>query len=341
MQEVILFYKGLDVPTRQILDSKGAIPSLKAAYAKKSIQDMDDHSQKWHNGTSTRCRSTETYDGLASIQAQLNYLGREIKKLNEKVYAAQVGCELCKGSHYTKDYPLKEEGKTLEEAYYTKFGVPFQQRGQYRAAVLGFYQRNYGNPLNQGASIKALEIQIEQMSKVLQEGGSRNLPSLIETSLRYHVKSISKTVNADTTLIRCIRPSRCVVSGPQNRLGELATTKLIVNLVDRTMKHPKEIAENVLVGIDKFVFLVDFIVLDMTEDMKIPFDPRKTILRVYALSLRERMELNLEARLMGEALVLDRSLDLLYGDYIELNDLNEPLELRRNRVDDLEPTIEE
>ncbi|GJY25745.1 hypothetical protein Tco_0400471, partial [Tanacetum coccineum] len=71
MQEVILFYKGLDVPTRQILDSKGAIPSLKAAYAKKSIQDMDDHSQKWHNGTSTRCRSTETYDGLASIQAQL------------------------------------------------------------------------------------------------------------------------------------------------------------------------------------------------------------------------------------------------------------------------------
>ncbi|GJX90553.1 hypothetical protein Tco_0343879, partial [Tanacetum coccineum] len=29
MQEVILFYKGLDVPTRQILDFKGAIPSMK------------------------------------------------------------------------------------------------------------------------------------------------------------------------------------------------------------------------------------------------------------------------------------------------------------------------
>ncbi|GJU55798.1 retrovirus-related pol polyprotein from transposon TNT 1-94, partial [Tanacetum coccineum] len=37
MQEVILFYKGLDVPTRQILDSKGAIPSMKAANAKKVI----------------------------------------------------------------------------------------------------------------------------------------------------------------------------------------------------------------------------------------------------------------------------------------------------------------
>ncbi|GKB26823.1 hypothetical protein Tco_0866224 [Tanacetum coccineum] len=43
MQEVIWFYKGLDVPTRQILDSKGAIPSMKAADAKKAIQDMADH----------------------------------------------------------------------------------------------------------------------------------------------------------------------------------------------------------------------------------------------------------------------------------------------------------
>ncbi|GKD94352.1 hypothetical protein Tco_1374189 [Tanacetum coccineum] len=56
---------------------------------------------------------------LVAIQAQLNNLRREIKKVNEKVYAAQVGCELCKGPHYTKDYPLKEDGKTLEEAYYT------------------------------------------------------------------------------------------------------------------------------------------------------------------------------------------------------------------------------
>ncbi|GJV82451.1 hypothetical protein Tco_1522349 [Tanacetum coccineum] len=65
------------------------------------------------------------------------------------------------------------------------------------------------------------------------------------------------------------------------------------------------------------------------------------IKRVYALSLREKMELDLEARLMGEALILNRSLDSLYEDYIKLNELNEPLELRRNQVDDLEPIIEE
>nr|GFC08331.1 hypothetical protein [Tanacetum cinerariifolium] len=93
------------------------------------------------NNTQPSSRSTETSDGLAAIQAQLNNLGREIQKVNEKVYAAQVGCEQCKGSHYTKDFPLKEEGKTLEEAYYMQFGGPFQGGG-YRAVALGFYQRN-------------------------------------------------------------------------------------------------------------------------------------------------------------------------------------------------------
>ncbi|GJQ97399.1 hypothetical protein Tco_0008538 [Tanacetum coccineum] len=53
-------------------------------------------------------------------------------------------------------------------------------------------------------------------------------------------------------------------------LGELAPTKLIIELVDRTRKRLKGIAENVLVGIDKFVFLIDNIVLDMPEDIKVP-----------------------------------------------------------------------
>ncbi|GKB04222.1 hypothetical protein Tco_0832365 [Tanacetum coccineum] len=144
MQEVILFYNRLDVPTRQILDSKGAVLTKTVADAKKTIQEMAEYSQKWHNGTSRR-RSTETSDGLTSIQEQLNYLGREIKKVNEKVYAAQVGCEQCKGPHYTKDFLLKEEGKTLEEAYYTQFGGTFQGVG-YRATAPGFYQRNNVNP---------------------------------------------------------------------------------------------------------------------------------------------------------------------------------------------------
>ncbi|GKE77652.1 hypothetical protein Tco_1543772 [Tanacetum coccineum] len=44
MQEVILFYNEIDVPTRQILDSKGAIPTKNAANAKVAIQEMAEYS---------------------------------------------------------------------------------------------------------------------------------------------------------------------------------------------------------------------------------------------------------------------------------------------------------
>ncbi|GJV48343.1 DNA-directed DNA polymerase [Tanacetum coccineum] len=422
MQEVILFYNGLDVPTRQILDSRGVVPTKTDEDAKKAIQEMAEYSQKWHNGTS-RGTSTETSDGLATIQAQLNNLGREIKKVNEKVYDAQVGYEQCKGSHYTKDCPLKE-GKTLEEAYHTQFGGPFQGGG-YRATALGYYQRNNANPSyqerrqsmkytlskfmsesvkrheensnlikeirattdaairNQEASIKTLEIQIGQISKVLHERGFESLPSSTETNPRDQVKSISTIIEAVHTRYAILdHPNMPVSVIPlltylNLGLVELAHTRLTVELADRTVKYPKGIVENVLVGIGKFTFLVDFIILDKPQDIKVPLilgipflsaarakidvykrkitlrvgeerivfssvKPTSSLIkRVYMLSLRERMKLDLEARLMRETLVLNKSLNLFLEDYIELNDLNEPFKLRRNQGNDLMPTIED
>ncbi|GJU88277.1 hypothetical protein Tco_1300700 [Tanacetum coccineum] len=216
MHEVVLFYNGLDVLTRQILDSRGAIPSKAAADAKIAIQEMAEYSQKWHNG---RVRSTKTFDGLAAIQVQLNNLGREIKKVNENFYAAQVGCEQCKGSHYTKDCPLKEKGKTLEEAYYTheensiedtlsKFIGESTKRHEENSNLIKEIRASTDAAIrNQGASIKTLEIQIGKMSKVLQERGFGSLPSSIEMNLRDQVKSISATIEADSYPIRHIGSS--------------------------------------------------------------------------------------------------------------------------------------
>ncbi|GJU49127.1 putative reverse transcriptase domain-containing protein [Tanacetum coccineum] len=123
------------------------------------------------------------------------------------------------------------------------------------------------------------------MSKVLQERGFGSLPSLTETNPRDEVKSISTTIKADSHSIRHIGSSQYAVSTAQNRasvsvmplltylnlrLGELAHTRLTVELADRTVKYPKGIAENILVRIGKFTFLVDFIILDMAEDIKVP-----------------------------------------------------------------------
>ncbi|GJU37156.1 hypothetical protein Tco_1185510 [Tanacetum coccineum] len=194
MQEVILLYKGLEVPTRQILDSKGDIPTMITPNAKITIQELAKHSKKWHDGMSTRTRSTETSDGLAAIQAQLNNLGREIKKVNEKVYATQV------------DAAIK----------------------------------------NQGASIKALEIQIGQLSKVLQEKGSGNLPSSTEINPRDHVKLILTIVEVDTTLIsRNRNPSEYAVSDPQKkegsyRLKDLDAYSIGTTLLDNALPNKEK-----------------------------------------------------------------------------------------------------
>ncbi|GJT46233.1 DNA/RNA polymerases superfamily protein [Tanacetum coccineum] len=249
---------------------------------------------------------------------------------------------------------------------------------------------------NQGALIKAIEIQIGQMSKVLQERGSVSLPSSTETNPIDHVKSITTTEEAETLkeddkmpLIELSRgripfPVRlkensydekdvlkelkklkvnstesatslrrlfkeksrieedikatmkvhcsailkdglppkekdlisftlpCSINNmcfdkaladlrasisvmPYSTftnlgLGKLAPTKLIIKLADKTVKRPKGIAENVLVRIGKFVFLIDFIVLDMPKDIKIPLILGRPFLSTtHVLEIKKRL----------------------------------------------------
>lgn len=46
------------------------------------------------------------------------------------------------------------------------------------------------------------------------------------------------------------------------RLGELYLTLVVLLLVDRSIKIPRCIVEDVLVYINKFYFFVDFIIID-------------------------------------------------------------------------------
>ncbi|GKD44391.1 mitochondrial proton/calcium exchanger protein-like protein isoform X1, partial [Tanacetum coccineum] len=324
MQEVILFYNGLDIPTRLIQDSR-------------------------------------------AIQAQLNNLGREIKKVNEKVYAAQVGCGGYRATapgFYQRNNanPSYQERRQSMEDTLRKFMGESAKRHEENSNLIKEIRASTDAAIqNQGASIKTLEIQIGKMSKVMQERGFGSLPSSTETNPRDQVKLISITIEANSYPIRRIGSSQYVVSTGQNRtlmyetrqmtipflshlnsyyckgkkgsygpqfleayseashinnsiprkekdrgnftlpcfinnvcfdnafvdlgasvsviplstylnlgLGKLAHTKLTVELANRTVKYPKGIAENLLVGIGKFTFPVDFIILDMPEDIKVP-----------------------------------------------------------------------
>ncbi|XP_027903598.1 uncharacterized protein LOC114163487 [Vigna unguiculata] len=56
------------------------------------------------------------------------------------------------------------------------------------------------------------------------------------------------------------------------RIGDLEVrpTRMALQLVDRSMKYPYGVAEDVLVKVDKFMFPVDFVVMDIEEDTEVP-----------------------------------------------------------------------
>nr|GEV48512.1 hypothetical protein [Tanacetum cinerariifolium] len=53
-------------------------------------------------------------------------------------------------------------------------------------------------------------------------------------------------------------------------LGKPRPVNMVIEMVDRSMQSPKGIVENVLVKIHKFIFSVDFVILDIVEDNKVP-----------------------------------------------------------------------
>ncbi|XP_071732682.1 uncharacterized protein [Rutidosis leptorrhynchoides] len=53
-------------------------------------------------------------------------------------------------------------------------------------------------------------------------------------------------------------------------LGDLTPTKMIIQLVNHTIRYPKGIVENVLVKVDKFLYPTDFVVMDIKEDLNTP-----------------------------------------------------------------------
>ncbi|XP_014523584.1 uncharacterized protein LOC106779888 [Vigna radiata var. radiata] len=51
---------------------------------------------------------------------------------------------------------------------------------------------------------------------------------------------------------------------------ELKPTRMTLQLVDRSLKYLYGVAEDVLVKVDKFLFPVDFVIMEMEEDVNVP-----------------------------------------------------------------------
>ncbi|GJZ19650.1 hypothetical protein Tco_0556240 [Tanacetum coccineum] len=74
---VHIFYTGLDIPTRIMLDYKGFIPLVTPTQSLKSIQVMADHSHNWYDVATTKERVKDFSDNVDTM------------KIKEKIHAIQ------------------------------------------------------------------------------------------------------------------------------------------------------------------------------------------------------------------------------------------------------------
>ncbi|GJV67361.1 hypothetical protein Tco_1482870 [Tanacetum coccineum] len=172
-----LLLQGLSTMNRQLLDLQGPIPGMRPAQALTAMQTMADHSQKWHDETTSRnIGSSSSKDGLAALVNKLDNLGRDMKKLKKSVHAIQVGCQICEGPHLDKDCPFNEEVKQVEEI---DNRPPYSEKRQSLEELLAKHQEESAqrrtemegwikklqedaeiNTRNQSTSLKNLETQI-------------------------------------------------------------------------------------------------------------------------------------------------------------------------------------
>ncbi|GJW93547.1 reverse transcriptase domain-containing protein [Tanacetum coccineum] len=240
MQEVILFYNGLDVLTRQILDSMGAIPSK------------------------------TTFGAPYQPRGQYRAAGPGFYQQNNG----------------NSSYP--DQRPSLEESL-TKFMAESAKRHEENSNIIKEIRASTDAAIrNQGASIKTLEIQIRQMSKVLQERGCDDWREAQDVKIldTYDHSLPQKEKDPGSFTLPCFIHNICfdkalvdlgasVSVMPFSTytnlgLGILSHTRLTIELADRTIKQPRGIAENVLVRIGKFIFPIDFIILDIPEDNDVP-----------------------------------------------------------------------
>ncbi|KAL7584927.1 hypothetical protein Lser_V15G44247 [Lactuca serriola] len=223
-QEMSIFYDGVNVMTRQLLDSQGLLTKKNPNQAKDLIEEFSRHSRDYHNPGRdgiTGSGGTRTEE-MADVMAMLNTMDRRLTQLDQSIHAIRVGCERCSGPHLTKDCNMDEYGNKKAQVCYSsgdkyeedwrkpkKEWLPYeeynkQKEEKFRKTGWGFcwisfrkrsIMKNHHEMMidqqalikNQQASINNLEVQLGQLTTLVNE---KMFPKNPENKTHSHVMAI-------------------------------------------------------------------------------------------------------------------------------------------------------
>nr|GEU74541.1 hypothetical protein [Tanacetum cinerariifolium] len=122
-QKVHIFYTGLEICTRKMLDSRGFITLMTPAQDLISIQVMADHSHNWYDETTTKEKINDSPDNIDVIQ------------------------EGFKEAHPTKECPLKKEDNAEKKSRQERQWVRKTCRSRFLPMpFLGHLKEQMGSP---------------------------------------------------------------------------------------------------------------------------------------------------------------------------------------------------
>ncbi|GJU34412.1 hypothetical protein Tco_1182766 [Tanacetum coccineum] len=310
--------------------STGPIPGMRPTEALTAVQTMANHSQKWHNGTtSKKMGSSNSSDGLAALVNKLDNLGRDMKKLKESIHAIQAkqdewlktfchNLEKSQNHHDEIIQGLKSRVTTLAKEAVTKIDNNEDCKAIFTNDGAPLYTPFYYSPeeikrLEQHANEALIHETMESLKKI-----KLNQPFLkeIRQSDEYPKFMKDPVANKPLTLEnedikinhRCSAlllnqlppkekdPVSFILPCSIGRLdfnnaladlgaginimpfsmykrlgiGKLETIKMNIELADNSKCIPKGIVRNLLIKIDKFILPIDFIILDVLEDFRMP-----------------------------------------------------------------------
>ncbi|XP_057250798.1 uncharacterized protein LOC104886473 [Beta vulgaris subsp. vulgaris] len=218
--------------------------------------------EKLANATSERIEKLETkVDQIAisnrNVELQLGQNGKELSIIKSTIKENEVANESEKEK---ENYEAEKEPESTPLPPLRPYvpPIPFPQRlkqtkldSEFEKFLKMFKQLHINIPF-----IDAL-MQIPSYSKFLKEIMSKK-----KKLEKYETIALSE----ECASVSLMPLSICKKLGLHN----IKSTTVSLQLADRSIKYPIGILENVLIKVDKFIIPVDFIILDMDEDVEVP-----------------------------------------------------------------------
>ncbi|XP_073137043.1 uncharacterized protein [Henckelia pumila] len=297
-QQVETFYYGVDSSVRSMLDAaaNGSLYRKTPAATHEIISNMDESNVGWQDSRREKKVGFLEMDALTAITAKLDGLTHQYfnpPQQPAQQRSPQQAVRPTQGVVPSMPPGFKpSENKSNLEDMLAKYIAGNEMRWQNHDAMMQRVETQLGQLANQFATrapgslpsdteknskgvnavivaeqVKKEDADVEKDKKGKESDKQQGENSREKEDLA-QMPSYTKFVKEILSNKRKLVDFETVKLSEECSLGivEVKPTTISLQLADRSIKYPRGIVEDVLVKVDKFIFPVDFVVLDMEED---------------------------------------------------------------------------